>query len=113
MIVEDKSKGEYFMNSGMIDYNSVIMIIKKIELYRDNEEKIIDNIKKSINTLSNYYYSDSNNKLLLNKINNLNNALDTMLNNRTSYIEYLTRIVNVYIDTNKENINIYNNIDIN
>ena len=41
MIVEDKSKGEYFMNSGMIDYNSVIMIIKKIELYRDNEEKII------------------------------------------------------------------------
>lgn len=113
MIVEDKSKGEYFMNSGMIDYNSVIMIIKKIELYRDNEGKIIDNIKKSINTLSNYYYSDSNNKLLLNKINNLNNALDTMLNNRTSYIEYLTRIVNVYIDTNKENINIYNNIDIN
>ena len=101
------------MNSGMIDYNSVIMIIKKIELYRDNEEKIIDNIKKSINTLSNYYYSDSNNKLLLNKINNLNNALDTMLNNRNSYIEYLTRIVNTYIDTNKENINIYNNININ
>ena len=32
------------MNSGIIDYNSFIMIIKKIELYKDNEEKLINNI---------------------------------------------------------------------
>ena len=30
------------MNSGIIDYNSFIMIIKKIELYKDNEEKLIN-----------------------------------------------------------------------
>ena len=34
------------MNSGIIDYNSFIMIIKKIELYKDNEEKLINNINK-------------------------------------------------------------------
>ena len=35
------------MNSGIIDYNSFIMIIKKIELYKDNEEKLINNIDKN------------------------------------------------------------------
>ena len=39
------------MNSGIIDYNSFIMIIKKIELYKDNEEKLINNINKSLGLL--------------------------------------------------------------
>ena len=43
----------------------------------------------------------------------INIALNTLLSNRNSYIDYLTRIVNIYIDTNKENESIYNNYNIN
>ena len=100
------------MNSGIIDYNSFIMIIKKIELYKDTEEKLIININKSLGLLSSYY-SGNNSKNIKNKINSLNIALNTLLSNRNSYIDYLTRIVNIYIDTNKENESIYNNYNIN
>ena len=55
------------MNSGIIDYNSFIMIIKKIELYKDNEEKLINNINKSLGLLSSYY-SGNNSKNIKNKI---------------------------------------------
>lgn len=100
------------MNSGMIDYNSVIMIIKKIELYRDNEEKIINSINNSLSLLAGYY-SSGNNKYIKNKVDSLNTSLSTLLNNRNSYIEYLTRIVNTYSDMNKNNESIYNRLDIN
>ena len=52
-------------------------------------------------------------KVLKNKYDSLNIALNTLLSNRNSYIDYLTRIVNIYIDTNKDNESIYNNYNIN
>ena len=58
-------------------------------------------------------HSGNNSKNIDNKINSLNIALNTLLSNRSSYIDYLTRIVNIYIDTNKDNESIYNNYNIN
>ena len=53
-------------NGGVIDVSSVVMIINKLQLYIENEEKILHDIKNSLLILEDYYSSD-NNKVLKNK----------------------------------------------
>ena len=81
---------------GIIEPNSFRLIINKLELYIENEEKIIFNIKKSLELLNNNYIGNNNQKVL-NKKNNINNSLRTLLDNRKKYIIYLKKILNDYI----------------
>ena len=83
-------------DGGIIDISSVRLIISKLELYIENEEKEITNIKKSLDLLSSFYISD-NDMIIAKKINNLYNSLNTMFNNRKKYVEYLNNVLNVYI----------------
>lgn len=84
-------------DGGLIDTSSVILIINKLKLYIENEEKIIENIQNSLSLLENYYSGD-NNKTINYKKNNLYEALNTGLKNKKKYIDYLEYIVNNYID---------------
>ena len=90
-------------DGGIIDVLSVVLIIKKLELYVENEEKIILDIKNTLLILENYYISD-NDKVLKVKKENLYNALDTILENKKRYIEYLNYVVNNYIELDEKNM---------
>lgn len=90
-------------DGGIIDVSSVVLIIKKLELYIENEEKIILDIKNTLLILENYYISD-NDKVLKVKKENLYNVLDTILENKKRYIEYLNYVVNNYIELDEKNM---------
>ena len=90
-------------NGSIIDVSSVVLIINKLELYIENEEKIILDIKNALLALENYYISD-NDKVLKVKKENLYNALDTILENKKRYIEYLNYVVNNYIELDEKNM---------
>ena len=83
-------------DGGIIDISSVKLIINKLELYIENEEKIITNIKTSLDLLGSYYISD-NNAVINTKINNLYSSLSIMFTNKKKYVEYLNSILNSYI----------------
>ena len=94
-------------NGGVIDISSVVMIINKLQLYIENEERILLDIKNSLLILEDYYVSDNNN-VLKSKKDNLYNCLNTVLENRKKYIEYLNYIVNSYIDLDEKNMLSFN-----
>ena len=90
-------------DGGIIDVSSVVLIIKKLELYIENEEKIILDIKNTLLILENYYISD-NDKVLKVKKKKLYNVSDTILENKKRYIEYLNYVVNNYIELDEKNM---------
>lgn len=94
-------------DGGIIDYNSVILVINKLRLYRENEEKIIAKIKNSLIALDNHYISD-NSGLLKDKKDSLYNGLDIMMENIDGYITFLTNIVNSYINNDEMEMRKYN-----
>lgn len=94
-------------NGGVIDVSSVVMIINKLQLYIENEERILLDIKNSLLMLEDYYSSD-NNKVLKSKKDNLYNTLNTVLENRKKYIEYLNHVVNSYIDLDEKSMLSFN-----
>lgn len=97
-------------DGGIIDYNSVILVINKLKLYRETEEKIVANIKNSLIALDNHYISD-NSGILKDKKSSLYNGLDIMVENIDSYITFLTNIVNSYINNNEIEMRKYNGIN--
>lgn len=98
-------------NSGIIDVSSVNIIIDKLNMYIDNEEKILLNIEKTLSTLKNYYSSDNDGLLNL-KRNNLYDSFDIILENKKRYVEYLNHIVEQYVSMDGINMINYNS-DIN
>ncbi len=99
------------MDKEFIDSNSLIAIINRLKLTIENEEKIISNIKICINNLESFYTSD-NLPLIKKKKENLFNDLNIVLNNRKSYVEYISQIVNKYVAMDKKNYINYNKYDI-
>ena len=99
-------------NNGMIDYNSVQLIIGKIELHLQTEKKIVSNLSSLISELNNYYQSN-NNKVLDGKKNNLIEALNSMLENRSTIINYLNKILNSYLTMDEKFYTYYQKKDIN
>lgn len=89
-------------NGGLIDDTSVMLIINKLTLYIENEEKIVNNIVNSLFMLDNYY-SGENNKVLDVKKQNTYDTLNTMLKNRKEYVEFLKSIVDSYIENDDRN----------
>lgn len=94
-------------NGGIIDINSVVLIINKLKLYIENEELAISNIINSLSILDNYY-SGENDKHIDNKRQNLHESLTIMLENRKKYVEYLEFILKSYIDMDEKNMIYFN-----
>lgn len=84
-----------------------MLIINKLELYIENEEKIVRDIKKTLSSLQSYYSGD-NNSVVNSKIDNLVIALDMMLDNRTKYVESLRLTVEGYKTMDQDNTVEYN-----
>lgn len=84
-----------------------MLIINKLELYIENEEKIVRDIKKTLSSLQSYYSGD-NNSVVNSKIDNLVIALDMMLDNRTRYVESLRLTVEGYKTMDQDNTVEYN-----
>ncbi len=95
--------------SGMIDTTSVLSIINKINLYIDNEKKIINNTQNSLSLLCSYYSSDNSN-VIDEKINNLYYNLSLMLENKKKYVVFITNVLNMYITLNESNTAKYKNL---
>lgn len=79
----------------MIDINNVIVVINKLQLYIDNEEKIKDNINNLLESFDTCYYGD-NTKILNKKRMNIVNCLNTIFENKKKCISLLNEIVNKY-----------------
>ena len=94
-----------------VDYSEIIILIEKLRLYLELEDQIMSSIKKSLNVISGCY--DSDNKLVLNKINNnICNSLDIMYDNKEKYINYLTNIVKIFSIKDNANSLSYEKYDI-
>ena len=100
-------KGNF--DGGLIETSSVILIINKLKLYIENEEVILNNITKTLDMLENYYSSD-NKKILDNKKKNLYDSLNTMLENKKQYVEFLTYVVNSYLNKDESTSINFNDI---
>ena len=79
----------------MIDINNVIVVINKLQLYIDNEEKIKDNINNLFESFDTCYYGD-NTKILNEKQMTIVNCLNTIFENKKKCIALLNEIVNKY-----------------
>lgn len=79
----------------MIDINNVIVVINKLQLYIDNEEKIKDNINNLLESFDTCYYGD-NTKILNEKQMNIVNCLNTIFENKKKCIALLNEMVNKY-----------------
>ena len=90
-------------DGGVIDVSSVVMIINKLQLYIENEERILLEINKTLLMLENYYSSD-NNKALKFKKDNLYNSLNIVLGNKKKYIEYINHVIKRYLYLDEKNM---------
>lgn len=83
-------------NGNMIDASSVNVLINKLELYIENEEKIINDIVVTLNKLNDNYRSDDNGSLIREKTNNLVSSLYVILYNKKKITEYLKGVIIQY-----------------
>lgn len=97
-------------DGGIINDTEVILIINKLDLYIENEERIVQNIKSSLSSLQSYYSGD-NDSVVNSKIDNLIIALDTMLDNRNRYVESLRLTVEGYKTHDQDSAVKYNGIN--
>lgn len=91
-----------------IDVDSVVLIIKKLQLYIEKEEEIINRIINELSILENYYISD-NGKIFNNKKSKLYYSMHTLLNNKKAMIEFLYFTVNSYLDKDENAVLRFNN----
>lgn len=97
-------------DGNMIDTSGVSVIINKLELYIENEEKIIENIISTLDKLKNDYQSNDNDSYIEEKRNNLISSLYEVLDNKKKMKEYLNDVMVKYIILDS-NINLHYGID--
>jgi len=83
-------------NGGIIEDTSVMLIINKLELYIENEDRTVQNIKDSLSSLQSYYSGD-NDSVIDPKVDTLISSLNVMLDNRMRYVDSLRLIVQGYV----------------
>lgn len=91
------------VNSYFISPADVILIIKKLEMYKDEEIENINDIKGTLIKLQEDYLG-KNDKIIKTKLENLFQSLDTMLENRKKCITFLSDTVRTYIDANESTV---------
>lgn len=97
-------------NSTNMDYTSLINILNKIKLYKENQDKIIINIKDILYKLDNTYISN-NNKYINEKTKELIISLNELSNHKEEYIRYLEKKIKDYTDFDYETYLKYNNLN--
>lgn len=95
-----------------INPEEMLLIIKRLEYYKNNEQNLISKIKNSLLAFDNYYKSDISYQIKEKRTEIINN-LNTILNNKREHIKYLNDTIEEYRQLDRKNYKKYSNSDIN
>lgn len=97
-------------NNEKIDISSLIVILNKLKLYKENEDKLIKDINNTISSLEEDYVSSNNS--IINMDKEVIEVLNNFTNNIDKYITYIEKIIINYNEFDDNERNRYNNLDI-
>lgn len=96
-------------NNIKIDINSLLVTLNKLKLYKEEEEKIVNNIKNTLYKLENDYIS-KNNKVIKDKNKSICLLLDKLLEDKLQNIKYLENKIKDYEELDYEEYIKYRNL---
>ncbi len=98
------------MNNNMkIDISALLVSLNKLKLYKEEEEKLVGNIKNTLYKLENDYIS-KNNKIIKDKNKNICLFLDKLLDDKEENIRYLENKIKDYYELDYEEYIKYHNL---
>lgn len=78
-----------------IDENELLNLIKKIEMYRKEEQQIQEKIKSEFDIIISNY-EDSNKNTFKKKLDNLYSDFETSLKTKDNYMDLLNNVIKSY-----------------
>lgn len=96
-------------NNIKIDISALLVSLNKLKLYKEEEEKIVGNIKNTLYKLENDYIS-KNNKIIKDKNKNICLFLDKLLDDKEENIRYLENKIKDYYELDYEEYIKYHNL---
>ena len=95
-------------NNVKIDVSSLLVIINKLKLYKEENQVLVDNIKKTLSKLEKDYIS-KNNVIIKDKNKSICLLLDRLFDEKEMNIKYLEDKIRDYSELDyKEYIKYYN-----
>ena len=88
-------------NNIKIDISALLVTVNKLKLYKEEEEKLVGNIKNTLYKLENDYIS-KNNKIIKDKNKNICLFLDKLLDDKEENIRYLENKIKDYYELDYE-----------
>lgn len=96
-------------NNIKIDISALLVTVNKLKLYKEEEEKLVDNIKNTLYKLENDYIS-KNNKIIKDKNKTICLLLDNLLEEKEENIRYLENRIKDYNELDYEEYIKYQNL---
>ncbi len=96
-------------NNIKIDISALLVTVNKLKLYKEEEEKLVGNIKNTLYKLENDYIS-KNNKIIKDKNKNICLFLDKLLDDKEENIRYLENKIKDYYELDYEEYIKYHNL---
>lgn len=96
-------------NNIKIDISALLVSLNKLKLYKEEEEKLVGNIKNTLYKLENDYIS-KNNKIIKDKNKNICLFLDKLLDDKEENIRYLENKIKDYNELDYEEYIKYHNL---
>ncbi len=96
-------------NNIKIDISTLLVTVNKLKLYKEEEEKLVGNIKNTLYKLENDYIS-KNNKIIKDKNKNICLLLDKLLEDKEENIRYLENKIKDYYELDYEEYIKYHNL---
>ena len=96
-------------NNIKIDIGALLVTVNKLKLYKEEEEKLVGNIKNTLYKLENDYIS-KNNKIIKDKNKNICLFLDKLLDDKEENIRYLENKIKDYYELDYEEYIKYHNL---
>ena len=96
-------------NNIKIDISTLLVTLNKLKLYKEEEEKLVGNIKNTLYKLENDYIS-KNNKIIKDKNKNICLFLDKLLDDKEENIRYLESKIKDYNELDWEEYIKYHNL---
>lgn len=96
-------------NNIKIDISALLVSLNKLKLYKEEEEKLVGNIKNTLYKLENDYIS-KNNKIIKDKNKNICLFLDKLLDDKEENIRYLENKIKDYYELDYEEYIKYHNL---
>ncbi len=84
------------MNGGIIEKTLLLKDIEQIDLYYNEENKILEKLSKTFNDTMEEYESSDNSHLMLAEIDKLNNQTTELYEKRKRYTYVLNRVIEQY-----------------